>query len=72
MISEIVFDVLCLINSFDYYKSGDILYEDYLEDVKFFKNKWLKLNKKFIKETIRREVTGLAEELTKAFCIDEE
>ena len=40
-ISELVFDVLCLIYSADWYKEADIGEERYRADIKFFKEKWL-------------------------------
>ena len=40
-ISELVYDVFCLLHSYDWYKSCDTDYECYRNDVKFFKNKWL-------------------------------
>lgn len=39
-ISEIVWDVFCLLNSFDYYKCSDTSKVTYLKDVSWFKNKW--------------------------------
>lgn len=39
-ISELVFDVFCLIHSYDWYASGDNGREAYQKDVKRFKNKW--------------------------------
>ena len=40
-ISEIVWDVLCLLHSYDWYVSGDTGEEQYRADVKTFKEKWL-------------------------------
>ena len=42
MLSELAFDLFCLLHSFDWYRSGDIGEETYNEDVEFFKAKWLK------------------------------
>lgn len=42
VISELVFDVFCLLHCFDYAESDDIGDDDYLKDVKYFKKKWLK------------------------------
>lgn len=39
-ISEIAYDVFCLINSYDYWVCGDIREEHYRRDVDFFKRKW--------------------------------
>ena len=41
-ISELVYDVFCLLHSFDWYREGDTDYEVYQKDVAFFKNKWLR------------------------------
>lgn len=42
-ISELVYDVFCLLHSYDWYKAADTGYETYQKDVAFFKNKWLKV-----------------------------
>lgn len=41
-ISELVYDVFCLLHSYDWYKESDTSYETYQKDVAFFKNKWLR------------------------------
>lgn len=41
-ISELVFDMFCLLHSYDWYRQGDTDYETYQKDVAFFKNKWLR------------------------------
>lgn len=41
-ISELVYDVFCLLHSFDWYKESDTDYETYQKDVAFFKKKWLR------------------------------
>ena len=41
-ISELVYDVFCLLHSYDWYRQGDTDYETYQKDVAFFKNKWLR------------------------------
>lgn len=40
LISELVWDVFCLLHSFDWYKCGDNCEEKYLADVEAFKKKW--------------------------------
>lgn len=40
-ISELTYDLLCLLHSFEWYKSGDIADTTYQKDVVFFKKKWL-------------------------------
>ena len=39
-ISEIAYDVFCLIHSYDWYFCGDTCRDDYMADVKAFKKKW--------------------------------
>ena len=53
MISELVWDVFCLLHSYDWYMEGDTSKETYLEDLKRFKNKWLKVSEK---ELVQREI----------------
>lgn len=61
-ISKLTWDLLCLIYSFDYYICGDTGEETYLEDLKYFKDKWLKPGRK---ETAKRLVDEECEELRK-------
>lgn len=73
VISELVFDVFCLLHSYDWYTSGDTCEETYRKDVKRFKKKWLKsLPKSHIKEIVNDETSRLRDELYKAFIIDDE
>lgn len=39
-ISELIFDVFCLIHSYDWYASGDTGEDTYRKDVAYFKKKW--------------------------------
>lgn len=41
-LSELAYDLLCLIHSFDYYIEDDTSEETYRKDVNFFKQKWLR------------------------------
>lgn len=61
-ISKLTWDLLCLIYSFDYYICGDTGEETYLEDLKYFKDKWLKPGRK---ETAKRLIDEECEELKK-------
>ncbi len=71
VISELVYDVMCLIHSYDWYASDDTSEETYLADVKFFKNKWLKkLDKSRIKEIIDGELEVVREDLYKALIVE--
>lgn len=40
-ISELVYDVFCLLHSYDWYMSADNSEDMYRKDVKYFKDKWL-------------------------------
>lgn len=67
LMSELVWDVFCVLHSFDWYKSCDTCEEDYREDVERFKSKWLKgRSEDRIKEMISRELENAREELEKA------
>lgn len=71
VISELVFDVFCLLHSYDWYASGDTCKETYQADVKRFKDKWLKqLPETYVREIIDDEITSLRDELYQAFNID--
>ena len=41
-ISDLVYDVFCLLHSYDWYRSGDNWEETYRKDVEYFKEKWFK------------------------------
>ena len=72
IISEIVFDVFCLLHSYDWCESGDTCEETYRKDVKRFKEKWLKpMSEDRAKEIIEDEISNLREELYSAFGINE-
>lgn len=63
-LSKLCWDLLCVLYSFDYYKSGDTDEEDYRSDVEYFKNKWLKPGRKATaKRLVDEEVERLREEL---------
>ena len=71
-ISKLTWDLLCLIYSFDYYISGDTREETYLEDLKYFKDKWLKPGRKeTAKRLIDEECDELKKELYKELGISE-
>ena len=72
VISEIIFDVFCLLHSYDWYQSGDTCKETYRADVERFKKKWLNtLPQSYIQEVVDGEVTRLRDEIYKTFGIDE-
>lgn len=71
-ISKLTWDLLCLIYSFDYYICGDTREETYLEDLKYFKDKWLKPGRKeTAKRLIDEECDELKKELYKELGISE-
>lgn len=69
-ISELVFDVLCLIYSADWYKSGDTGEDFYRNDLEFFKQKWLKAKPDdTIKSEIDKTIVEAKDELYRSFFI---
>ena len=58
-ISELVYDVFCLLHSHDWYASGDTGEETYRADLKYFKKKWLSKTSATI---TRREVNEMIDE----------
>lgn len=68
IISELIFDVFCVIHSYDWYRSGDTDEETYRADVSRFKEKWLKqLSEERIREIIDDELNVARERLCGAF-----
>lgn len=59
-ISELVYDVFCLIHSYDWYHSGDTGEDDYREDVKYFKDKWFG---KSVDDRVKSEIEKGIEEV---------
>lgn len=67
-ISELVYDVFCLLHSYDWYRSGDTGEETYLDDIAYFKKKWFKKpNISDIKKEIDEEIEGARESLYKQY-----
>ena len=70
-LSELIFDVFCLLNSLDYSLSGDTCDEDYRKDVKYFKAKWLNQTQdERVKREIDKSLKEIEEELFKTFGED--
>lgn len=59
-LSDLIYDVFCLIHSADWYKSGDNSEETYRNDVEAFKQKWFK-NKR--SDRLKEYVDAAVEEL---------
>ena len=72
-ISALVFDVFCLLHSYDWAESGDTSMDAYQKDVAVFKDRWFKkVRKDRIKEMIDISIEKLQEELYQAFCFETE
>ena len=70
-ISELVFDLFCLLHSFDWYRSGDTGEECYRKDLEYFKSKLLKSTPlQRTRQEIEKSVSELREELLKTLCAD--
>lgn len=68
-LSELCWDLLCVIHSYDWFVSGDTGEETYREDVKRFKKKWLKPSpEKLAKAEIEKAVEELRQELLDTLC----
>ena len=59
LLSELAWDLFCVLHSYDWYASGDTCEETYREDVLRFKKKWLKRGEA---EFTRREIDVALEE----------
>ena len=66
-VSELVWDVLDLIHTFDWYISGDTGEDDYLSAKKNFKDKWLRNGTLRQKQIIDDAINELRDELYKTY-----
>ena len=67
-LSELVFDVLCLVHSADWYLSGDTSEKTYRVDANFFKAKWLKAKPDDLtREEIDKSIEELRDDLYLTF-----
>lgn len=72
IISELIWDVFCLLNSFDCQQCGDTT-GSYDRDKAVFKKKWLNLDEERIRQIIDEEMERTKVELYEAFnCGNEE
>ena len=72
-ISALVYDVFCLLHSYDWAESGDTSMDAYQKDVAVFKDRWFKkVRKDRIKEMIDISIEKLQEELYQAFGFETE
>lgn len=67
-ISGIVYDVFCLLHSYDWAESGDTDMDAYREDVAAFKERWLNKDRSLqVKEIVDTCIENLREDLYLAF-----
>ena len=72
-ISGLVYDIFCLLHSYDWAESGDTDMNDYQKDVEIFKSRWFKKARKDrIKEMIDISTEKLKEDLYQAFGLETE
>lgn len=72
-ISELCWDMLCLLHSCDWYQSGDTSEETYRADIKYFKDKWLKPTaSELAKSEIDKSILEVKEELYKALGVSKD
>ena len=67
-VSELVYDVMCLLCSYDYYVSGDTSEEQYRADTQFFKDKWFgKTSESRLKKQIEDYTEEFKDSMNKIF-----
>ena len=70
-ISELVYDVFCLLHSADWYFSSDTGEETYRADIRRFKEKWFSVNPEVrVEREISAELNRARESLSKIFGVD--
>lgn len=68
LVSELVWDVFCLLHSYDWYVSGDTCEETYRADCERFKSKWFNLDdKKLVEQMVANAVSDVKDELYTMF-----
>lgn len=71
LMSELVFDVFCLLHSLDWYESGDTGEDTYQKDVDYFKKKWLKAKpNEIVSREIEKSTSELRDELMRSLSIE--
>lgn len=71
LMSELVYDVFCVLHSLDWYESGDTGDYTYKSDVDYFKKKWLNVDKNEIVSREINKATGeLRDELMRSLCVE--
>lgn len=66
-LSEMIWDLLCLLHSKDYYESGDISESTYEEDLNYFKKKWFQRSNEDILNAYKNDLQVYADKLIKEF-----
>lgn len=70
-ISELIFDVFCLIHSYDWYASGDTGEDTYRKDVEYFKRKWFgKTAMQRAEKVTKDAIEEFAEDIRKIFGVE--
>lgn len=73
VMSELVFDVFCVLHSYDWCACGDTCEDTYRADVQRFKDKWLKdMRGKRAKEIVDDELEEVRKKLYLAFGVKED
>ena len=72
-LSELAWDLFCVLHSYDWYACGDCGEETYRKDVDYFKKKWLKPQSvERVRKEIDETLDEAKEELYKMFGIKNE
>lgn len=66
-VSQLIWDVFELIHAYDWYKSDDTSEQDYLEEKKRFKDKWLREDSDRCKTIVDEALAEVKAELYKTF-----
>lgn len=70
-VSALVYDVFCLLHSYDWAASGDTCSDSYRKDVEDFKKRWMKRSRNDqIRELIDICADNLKKELYEAFSLE--
>lgn len=73
MLSEMCWDMFCLLHSYDWYASGDTGKDDYLADLKYFREKWLNVPaEELVHREIDKALSEAREDLLQIFGGDKE
>lgn len=66
--SEMFWDMLCVLHSLDWYQSGDNCESTYRDDVEYFKKKWFgKTEEDRVKTIVDNAILNMKEDIATAF-----